>query len=86
MRQAGRINGISVSAINHYEHGRMDISATRIAQLVESYGYTMQDFSEYLAGKPLPMLSIKAECVGLLDRIDDTKLKAVHAVLTSFVS
>ena len=86
MRAAGAQNGISDSSIAHYETGRMDISKARIRQLVESYGYSMQDFDEYAAGKPLPVLSIKDECFCLIDRLDETKLRAVHALLVGFVS
>ena len=86
MRAAGKRNGLSDSAIAHYETGRMDISTDRIRQLVENYGYTMQDFEEYTAGKPLPVLSIKDECYCLIDRLDETKLRAVHALLTGFIS
>ena len=85
MRAAGARNGISDSSIAHYETGRMDISKARIRQLVECYGYTMQDFDEYTAGKPLPVLSIKDECFCLIDRLDETKLRAVHALLSGFV-
>lgn len=63
MREAGRRNGISDSSIAHYEQGRMDVSPDRVRQVVESYGYAMQDFNEYAGGKPLPTLSIKDECV-----------------------
>ena len=86
MRAAGAQVGISDLSINHYEQGRMDISPERLRQLVESYAYTMQDFDDYKGGKPLPVLSIKDECICLIDRLDETKLRAVHALLASFVS
>ncbi|MGK5089872.1 helix-turn-helix transcriptional regulator [Bdellovibrionota bacterium FG-2] len=56
MREAGARNGISDSAINHYEQGRMNISSKRLQQLIGCYGYTMQEFEEYAVGKPLPVL------------------------------
>ena len=86
MREAGRLNGISDSSIAHFETGRMNISAKRVRQLVECYGYKMEEFDEYVAGKPLPVLSIKDECFCLIDRLDETKLRAVHALLVGFVS
>lgn len=86
MREAGRRNGCSDSSISHYEQGRMDIKPERIRQLVESYAYTIQEFEEFAGGKPLPVLSIKDECFSLIDRLDDMKLRAVHAMLVSFVS
>ena len=84
MREAGRRNGCSDSSISHYEQGRMDIKPDRVRHLVESYAYSMREFEEYLAGKPLPVLSIKDECFSMIDRLDDSKLRAVHALLVSF--
>jgi len=75
----------SEAAIGHYETGRMGISEERLTKLIKFYGYSFEDFQEFLKGKPLPVISLKDECVSLLDHIDDTKLRAVHAVLTSFV-
>ena len=85
MREAGSRNGCSDSSISHYEQGRMEYSPERVRALVESYCYTMDEFEEYLGGKPLPVLSIKDECYSLIDRLDDAKLHAVHALLKSFI-
>lgn len=86
MRLAGEMNGCSYSLINHYETGRTDIVERRIRELVESYGWEMAEFDEFLAGKPIPVLDIKRDCVDMLDRIGEAKLRAVHAVLLGFVS
>ncbi len=83
MRAAGRLVNLSDSTINHYEHGRLDISQATTARLVEGYGYTMADFEEFMRGREIPE-NTKDECIALLNRIDDAKLRAVHAVLTSF--
>lgn len=84
-REAARQCNISEPAIGHYENGRMDISPIRLEHFLSIYGYTRQEFDEYLGGKPIPIISVRDECIGLLDRIDETKLRAVHAVLVSFV-
>lgn len=86
MREAGRRCNLSDSAINHYEHGRMDVPEQRLRHLVEAYGYSMDDFRAFSEGKEIPVLSIKDECVGLLELIDEAKLKTVHAVLTGFLT
>jgi transcriptional regulator with XRE-family HTH domain len=86
MRAAGARNGISDSSIAHYETGRMDVFPERICQLVESYGYPLQDFEEFKNGRTMPTLSLKDECYQLIDRLDETKLRAIHAMLTSFVA
>jgi hypothetical protein len=46
----------------------------------------MAEFEEFMTGKPIPILNLKKECITLLDRIDDAKLRAVQAVLMGFVS
>jgi transcriptional regulator with XRE-family HTH domain len=76
----------SEPAIGHYETGRMDISQVRLEKLIRFYGYTLGEFEEFLSGRPLPVINLKDECVSLLEKIDETKLKAVHAVLVSFSS
>ena len=86
MRKAGSLLNLSGASINHYEHGRMDIPEGAIPKLVKAYGYTMEEYQEYLDGKPIPVLDMKVECISLLARIDASKLRAVHAVLTSFTS
>jgi len=43
MRKAGDLCGISDSAINHYEQGRMELSPQRIKQLVTTYSYSMKE-------------------------------------------
>lgn len=86
MREAGRRNGCSDSAISHYEQGRMELAPERVQQLVECYRYSMQEFEEFVGGKPLPVLSIKDECFSLIDRLDENKLRAVHAMLVGFCS
>ena len=85
-REAGKKCDVSEQAIGHYENGRMDIAPTRLEKFLKVYGYTRQEFDEYVAGKPIPVISVRDECVSLLGRIDEVKLRAVHAVLASFVS
>lgn len=86
MKEAGRRNGCSDSAIAHYEQGRMGISSSKIGKFVESYGFTESEWLAVISGKPLPVISIKDECFELIDRLDETKLRAVHALLQSFGS
>ena len=85
-REAARKSDISEPAIGHYENGRMDISPARLEQFLCVYGFTRGEYEEYMNGKPIPVMSVRDDCIGLLGRIDETKLRAVHAVLTSFTS
>lgn len=86
VREAGKRVNVSDSLICQFETGRADLNEMRIDQLVAAYGYPRAEFDDYRSGKPLPILSIKDECIRLLEQIDETKLKAVHAVLTNFIS
>lgn len=86
MRKAGGLINYSDSSISHFEQGRMDLKPDLIEKLVLAYGYTMDEFNEYLNGKPLPVLSIKDACFGLIDRLDESKLRAVHSLLANFIN
>ena len=82
---AAQAAGCSAAAIGHYENGRMDIPENRARKLVACYGFEWDDFEAYVGGQPLPMLNLKDECYGLLDRIQsEEKLRAVHTILASF--
>ncbi len=84
---AGDATGCSKAAIGHYETGRMDLADDRARRLVEHYGFEWKEFEDYLSGKPLPVLDLKDECFGLLDRISsEDKLRAVHTILQSFIA
>ena len=85
MREAGRRMNLSDSTISHIEQGRMEVSPARIKLMVETYGFTMSEFDEYMAGKPIAVLSIKDECFSLVDQLDETKLRAVHSLLVGFI-
>jgi len=86
MRRAGELNDCSSSLINHYENGRADIVESRVLELVTSYGYTMTEFEEYLGGKLIPVTDLRRDCEEMLGRIDEARLRAVHAVLVGFIS
>lgn len=84
---AAKAAGCSSQAIGHYENGRMEIPEARIHLLLELYGYDWNTFQEYLNGKQSPILNLKDECYGLLDRIhSEEKLKAVLTILQSFMT
>jgi len=84
LNQAGRRVGITGSAIAHIEQGRMDVSRARIETLVEGYGYTLDDYFEYLDRKDAP-IHVRDECLSILRQLDDSRIQAVHAVLVNFM-
>ena len=83
-RETGRRCDISEAAVGHYENGRMDVSSERLRQFLTLYGYALAEFDDYVNGKPLPVISVKDECLRLLNALDEQKLRAIHAVLVSF--
>ena len=85
-RQAGKLIGLSGSYVNHVEHGRMDFPKHRLDQLLLAYGFSVTEFAEYQNGKDIPIVSIMDECLALLGRVNEEKLRTVHAVLLGFVS
>lgn len=84
LNQAGAKVGITSSAIAHIEHGRIDLSRKRIETLIAAYGYSMDDYLDFLDRETLP-INIRDECIGIIQRLDESKLAAVHAVLVNFV-
>lgn len=86
MRKAGALTGYSDSSISHFEQGRMDLNEELIRKLVTAYQYSLEEFNEYRGGKALPVLSIKDACIGLIDRLDESKLRAVHSLLANFIN
>jgi len=82
LNKAGRLVKISGSAISHMEQGRMDISRERLKSLVLAYGYSMQDFLEFVDGRAVP-ISYRDECIAIVRQLDDARLVAVHAMLTN---
>jgi transcriptional regulator with XRE-family HTH domain len=71
---AARAAGCSPQAIGHYENGRMGVPENRLRRLLALYDFTNDEFSEYLNGKPIPLISVKDECLQLIDQIGSVYL------------
>ncbi|MEZ4750951.1 MAG: helix-turn-helix transcriptional regulator [Bdellovibrionota bacterium] len=84
-RAAGRRCGISDAAVGHYENGRMDISEERLAEFLRAYECSREEFDRYLAGAEVPIVSVKDDCMNLLQKLDDSKLRTIHSVLMAFL-
>ena len=85
LRDAGRIFGISGSAINHLEHGRMDIPENRVEQMVIGYGFTMDDYQCFKLGeKPVP-INLQDEAIVIIRKLNSTQLEAVYGLLKSYL-
>ena len=83
VNQAGRLCGISGSAIAHIEHGRMDIPEGRVETLVKGYGFAMADFHALLCGSGLPA-NPRDECIAVIRELSEAKVAAVYGILMNF--
>ncbi|MGE3975635.1 MAG: helix-turn-helix domain-containing protein [Bdellovibrionales bacterium] len=80
MRQAGRLLGITDTAISHLENGKMKLPLARIEQMVVAYGETMDNFFRTSRAKTLPCTT-REECERLLRRIPIAKLRLAYEAL-----
>ncbi len=81
--RAGEVCGYNMSTIGHIENGRIRIPRDRIEHIVKVYGFTMQKFDELLASSELRH-EVLDQCTGIINRLDDSKLRAVQALLLNF--
>ena len=84
MRQAARVIGVSEATINHSENGRKDLSPKLILQFLNGYGNSLEEFKALLHGNVELPENTLTECIGILKRLEPTKLKTVRTILQSF--
>ncbi len=84
IRKAARLVGTSSSTVNHTENGRRDLSSAIIKQYVEAYGYTFEQFEEMLKGNLEIPEHLRSECIEIIKRLDESKLKTVKSILSTF--
>lgn len=77
--------GVSESVVNHHENGRTDhVPQEYIELFVSKMGFSMEDFEDFLKGRT-SVYDLREECKELISKLDREKLKAIHAMLLSFV-
>ena len=81
--KASFICGYHKNAIGHIENGRVELSRTKIAHIVESDGFTMTDFECHMESKIL-LTEVQDECVSIIKSLCEERLKVVHPVLLTF--
>lgn len=81
--EASSLCGYSKTAIGHIEHGRIELRRSRIEHIVESYGFTMEDFEKEVKSE-LRYNELLESCLYLIKRLDDNRLLTVHQLLKSF--
>jgi transcriptional regulator with XRE-family HTH domain len=84
MRNAGRLIGKSDAIINHSENGRLDLTPNLILKLLETYGYTFEEYQRMLSNDFSVPQHTLSECIEILKRIDPSKLKTIKNILDSF--
>ena len=84
MRKAGAILSTSEAFINHSEHGRIDLTPAIILRFLNAYGFEYGYFKDLVEGKiEMPENQLE-ECIGLLKKMPQEKLKTLKAILQSF--
>ena len=84
MREAGRLCQVSDTYVSHIEHGRMDLSQTRIEQFVSAYGFSYEaDFMALMKSKNVPQCP-RDIAIDIVNNLDDGHLKALIPIMENF--
>lgn len=81
--KASKLCGYSRATIGHIENGRIELDAKRINLIIESYGYLIKDFQNYMEKEGLRD-NIIDDCVKSIMQLDDTKLTLIKNLLKTF--
>ncbi|QDK42738.1 hypothetical protein DOM21_15020 [Bacteriovorax stolpii] len=84
MRRVGKLIGVSDSTISHLENGRADIRPELVMKLLNLYECTYEKYLAMCAGKIELPQSIRRECLEIIKRMDDDKLRTVKTILMTF--
>ena len=84
MRRVAPILGLSEATVNHSENGRRDLDETLIKRFLKVYGYTWDQFQLMLSGEVEVPEHTRSECIDIINRLEDSKLKTVKAFLNTF--
>ena len=84
-RKASAACSYHEAAIGCIENGRVELRKDRIAHIVKSYGFTMEDFESHMKSEVL-VTDIQDECISIIKGLCEKNLKAVHPLLLNFKS
>jgi transcriptional regulator with XRE-family HTH domain len=85
MRRVAPIMGVSEATVNHSENGRRDLDDKLIRRFLKVYGYTWEEFQQMLQGEIEVPEHIRSECVTIINRLAERKLKMVKAFLVTLL-
>jgi transcriptional regulator with XRE-family HTH domain len=75
--------GWSRSCIDHLENGRVELTEEKVAHVLSSYGCSKSLYDE-LFEAPMLRDEVITECLSILTKLDNDKLRAVKALLDNF--
>lgn len=78
--KASHVCGYSRSSMGHIESGRIELRQNRIAHIVKSYGFTMEDFNKQKSSDFF-IKDTQDECVNILKKLNPDSLKMAHTLL-----
>ena len=81
--KASFVCGYHKNAIGHIENGRVELRKPKIVHIVQSYGFTMEDFECHMKSDVL-VTELQDECISIIRVLSEEKLKAVHPLLLTF--
>jgi len=84
MRKVGKLIGLSDTFVSHCEQGRIDLTAGVIAKFLHAYGYDYGHFQKLVLGQIEMPQDLLEECLGLLKKMSEDKLKTVKTILQTF--
>lgn len=84
MRRVAPILGLSEATVNHSENGRRNLDNQLIKRFLKVYGYSWEDFQNMLNGEIEVPEHLRSECIDIINRLDQSKLKTVKAFLMTF--
>ena len=73
--------GYHRAAIGHIENGRIELQESRIAHIVKSYGFTMEDFERHMKSENI-ITDVQDECISVIKSLSEEKLKVVYPIIT----
>jgi len=81
--RAGRKSGINPTEINHFENGWLTVTESYIQRFIKGLGYTQKDWEEFYLGRTT-VFDLRDECISIIKKMDNDKLRGIHGMLVSF--